>query len=658
MIWKDSDLNLLNPYELNFKHNAYIYDFYKIICPEYVTISEHIKDNLYEIYTSIDGINWAILDINDFFIKNNFMLYHINESRKVRFIKIVVKKNQVVLLEDVAILIRKYNFLIISSRTDGMAGILYELIYSMFLANKLGVKFGYNWSTIEHYDTDYQTEDLLFSDNFINNYSYKIQVSYPDNYKGDIFELKNKPYDFYFGYVNLLATNRIFFDFKKYKKELSDEFFKIDFSCEIKNLFMSIDKKVKQFREDFVAIHIRNGDIIYEDKHKNLQKYHYYKVMPLEIVLEIIKLESHKQIILFSDTPINAFKIKKYCKNNLFLNNIFYIGELFPEIYNMNDSHACLFDIYFMSKAKKLYSAESGLAHLANLISVNNQVFCNLYNSDFFNTKDIFNIIISNVGKIDSDNTYKSFIYFLLFSISENRDYVYLLNLINKSYFYDKTNYSHLLYKITLLIQLNRIEYAEYELSIVFNENHNDFLNYVLYIWGSMSINKNHFDIIVNNAGDNYPYISYFACLILLYEREYDRLNSLYNSLNCENIFLLNIKYFVDCKSAVEIITNSAQYLTGKLIAKLYNENRIFSFPFIFYKNLKTIKNKYIYKYEQKLFFKSYDDYLNFKNILKDIKFILGNEFISCNRYGIIGYLFFIIKIFIFYIRLCYDKRD
>ncbi|HEC1752128.1 TPA: hypothetical protein R1712_001663, partial [Campylobacter lari] len=95
------------------------------------------------------------------------------------------------------------------------------------------------------------------------------------------------------------------------------------------------------------------------------------------------------------------------------------------------------------------------------------------------------------------------------------------------------------------------MEYAEYELSIVFNENHNDFLNHVLYIWGSMSINKNHFDIIVNNAGDNYPYISYFACLILLYGREYDRLGSLYNSLNCENIFLLNIKYFVDCKSAV-----------------------------------------------------------------------------------------------------------
>ncbi|EGA8517919.1 sugar transferase, partial [Campylobacter coli] len=138
---------------------------------------------------------------------------------------------------------------------------------------------------------------------------------------------------------------------------------------------IAIANNVAQECGDFVCIHIRSGDAIYD--YADFRKFNtqqFYHVTSAELAMGIIdSIDNSKKIILVGDDLRTLEVIADYYSKD----RIATINS-FRDPTQMSNLELFFFDVIFMSKATLLYGTHSAVIRLANFIG--NQTFFNNYN--------------------------------------------------------------------------------------------------------------------------------------------------------------------------------------------------------------------------------------------------------------------------------------
>lgn len=423
---------------------------------------------------------------------------------------------------------------IVAARNDGFGERMCAMLNAMYIAKKTGWTFKFIWQDppkLENNDqnvllpwNDMLPQDLMFSKNFISQHATKDipqdNNSLLINYKTFQEAIQNPHYygwgkghyscQSYFSGHRGLYTD---IDTQEYAKTLQEYWNEIKFSSNIQHS-ITLAKQCKNLPKNFIAIHIRCGDIfinedIYLARHKAVN---------VCLVLEIIQkeIQEDKEIILFSD-DLEILNTIKQQTNMKFGNKVFIIDDFFERTQHTRLEQS-IFEIMIMSQAKKLYSGISGFSRLANMIGNNQHII--IY--DLFNTQEQYDIISKHIQQYELPAIHKAFSYMYLFDLAKS---LKMSPHTQKTYIQEAItlNPNSLTYKIlfvyALLLNENYKE-ADVELKSILEAN-KEFLDEIFkfswsvkptllynFIFPSFFINSEYYHL--------YPYIAHIAYQIII----------------------------------------------------------------------------------------------------------------------------------------------
>ncbi|WP_224316250.1 hypothetical protein [Campylobacter canadensis] len=264
--------------------------------------------------------------------------------------------------------------------------------------------------------------------------------------------------------------------------------------------------------KDFICIHIRSGDAIYdyaEFRKFNLQSI--YHATPCEIAIGIIQKNKDKNIVLVGDDLLSIRQIMEFCN----FKNVF-VMEDFRNSNQLSNMELFFYDVMFMSHAKILYGTNSAVVRLANYIG--NQEFINNYS--VFNEKELYDIIKENIEKFNTSNSQKAFSYFHLFIVSKkiNISKENLIEFLEKALVYDYENDKYRIHIIDILLNHNEISKANEMLKTILLTREGEYLK-TLFLKGWIGVvYSDLFDIYLKSSCLQYPYIAYVAMHILKFK--------------------------------------------------------------------------------------------------------------------------------------------
>ncbi|MCV3408521.1 hypothetical protein L8U38_07530, partial [Campylobacter lari] len=373
-VFKSIDLIKFEQYDISCFHSDkyFIVDLKSDYNIEFIKFNT-IKDIEVKIFFSSDSIKWV--DCYDITNKNLYEFYiNTNTQNKYRFIKINIDycliKNQLI-----DIYVRKYPGLMIAARSDGFGARLMPILNAMYLAEYTGFKFGFVWKKVAYDDTSlkqFEDNDLagiylsnekyIFSQEFIDEYSYtdKIESNIRIDKKKTLKELTEDMVKIWGNYIDYDTTRKIFGAkiFKEYPRLWS----KIKFSPRIQEIIKLSNNTAKEaFDNSFIAIHIRSGDIVYDERIRKLGV-GFGKAMPVEIAMELIEKnkKENKNIVLFGDDLSELRALKQY----------YHVSIIEDFIQELTGIDRIIFEINFMSKAEVIYSGHSSFARVASYIGL------------------------------------------------------------------------------------------------------------------------------------------------------------------------------------------------------------------------------------------------------------------------------------------------
>lgn len=459
--------------------------------------------------------------------------------------------------------------LIVSARDDALGSRMYALINGMIIAKKIGFNFGYVWKDI-YFDwqngddnaagMEVDPENLVFNEDFIQNYSYKnyLSVGKPLVYKDkNINSLKQKPYDNTWGYYAPLGYDFDDYNNENYRKDFKECFFEIHFHKNIQVMFDEVEKLVLKLGQ-FVSFHLRGVDIVYGSASKIYQKACYYKVFPYEIALEGIKeeLKSNKKILLFGDDLKLLAEIKKYFQND----SIIIVDELIDRKKNTPTQNA-FFEIYLMSKSQKIYRAGNSLfSRFAHAIS--NAKMVNIFTD--YSKQERFDWILKNIDILSLEPFHrKAYSYFCLYLLSKElklplEQSLKYINLAIENYPDNYLFYS--LYLIDCYIEKNDLEKIEELIrkSLLLDENaffKSLFMNFAGLVNNTEMINIIEFSKKIN-LDKNYPFFCYLVAKIYFFRKDYTKVVEICKELMCYE--------FVYKDEVIKILFESQRYIIEK----------------------------------------------------------------------------------------------
>ncbi|MGH2328070.1 hypothetical protein ACRCD5_07110 [Campylobacter taeniopygiae] len=376
-----------------------------------------------KIEISSDQKDWLVLSEHNENIKE---IYDI-QKRPTRYIKISVYGYGSLNLTKIEAFVAD---LIIAAREDALGSRMYAFVNGMVIARKIGFDFGYVWKKINH---DFQksedlagmqldSEELIFSKNFIEKHSY-------DGYLGaggglfhfkdrNIQSLKQKPYHNNWGYYAPLGYGFDDYEEKTYHRDFKECFHAIDFSEPVQSI-LNLSNQISNQIGDFIALHLRGGDIIHGEASKQYQKACYFKVFPVELALEVIKeeIKQNSNIVLFGDDLYLLKELQKFSKNliNNSKINIYIVDDLIDRK-QYSITQMSFFEISLMSKAFKIYRAGSSLfSRFAHAIGDAQMI--NIFTH--FSSKQRYDALLNNVDVLNlSPKIRKSYAYFCLYLLS------------------------------------------------------------------------------------------------------------------------------------------------------------------------------------------------------------------------------------------------
>ena len=562
-IWKKNDLEEVNVY-INKQYSFIdikISEEHDIECLKIIFNTE-VNDKDIEIisFEYLDDTNFNRIDKKCFLAdEKNELVLHLNEEYKTTNFKLHYPniKN----ITNIQAFKRKYKGILIASRLDAFGARMHALITAMYLAKKTGFKFGFTWGKVDlPGGCLVDTQEEIFEESFLEEHSY--------NKKGmlnsQLFtfksfdELYQKPYEKYYGYVIgngwfINSTVLKDLDEKDYFENIPKIFKEFPFKEKYKNIMKYIDEKMQKIG-DFIAIHIRNGDGVYE---QYLREFCFDPIVfsrnfPVEIACHFIekKIKENKKIILFSPDKDTVSIIKKYFSAKLPKDTLFRSEDFYTE--NLNEMQKVFFDNYLLSKSSILiHTAISGYASLA--IHVGKIKAINFYN--YFTSKENCDAIKYYFDRIMTHPLQKAascVIYFNLLN-QLNASITEKLDVLNKALCYDYANSAYRIMIVDTLIKYLEIQRADRYLKIVLTERKEEFLSILLRkLYGKILTYEKTFDQYLNAASPKYPYISYIAAKIALFQNNTNQaLKFIEYSLQAENNNEEFISLYKDIKKSL-----------------------------------------------------------------------------------------------------------
>lgn len=545
-----------------------------------------------KIEISSDQKDWLELSKQNENVKD---IYDV-QKHPTRYIKLSVHGYGCLSLSKIEVFVTD---LIISARQDALGSRMYAFVNGMVIARKIGFDFGYVWKQVH---TDFQKsdnligfkiddEELVFSQKFIESYSYSDHL----NSGGKLFHfkdrniqsLKQKPYHNNWGYYAPLGYGFDDYEEKTYYKEFKECFSMIDFSEPVQ-LILNLSNQISSQIGDFIALHLRGGDIIHGDESSKIhQKACYLKVFPAELALEVIREELKKNlnIVLFGDDLYLLRELQKFSKNliNNSEINIYIVDDLIDRK-QYSITQMGFFEMSLMSKALKIYRAGSSLfSRFAHAIGSAQMI--NIFTH--FTPKERYDVLLKNVDVLDlSPKIRKSYTYFCLYllSIELKLDVGVSIDHIQKAMEYYKDNiifYS--LYLGNCYILKKDLYRLEEILKIALTINEESFFKNLFFIFAGLVNNyeiENFIALSKQCDITKYPSINYVLSKIHFYKKNYKQAlyhcNFVYDFSSESFIgFKNNVQFFVEKEERKQNIEQYKQVWNFSQMEKIFDEYAI-----------------------------------------------------------------------------------
>ncbi|MCV3381247.1 hypothetical protein L8V77_02500 [Campylobacter sp. IFREMER_LSEM_CL2127] len=417
-----------------------------------------------KIYFSEDKITWLEKKEECLLINANKYSLTYNHREKYQYLKINTEIDNIK-NKNINIFVRKFPGLMIAARTDGFGARFMSILNAMYLAEYTGFKFGFVWEEVEldkksikKIDNNelagiyLSNEYNIFDEDFIGQYSYTNKLrsnDLKDNGK-EFNEFVKEPDNFWGNYVDFNIVRRFFGIevFKKYPKIWNS----LIFSKSVQNIIDKANKKTEVvFSNKFIAIHIRSGDIVYDERIKKLGV-GVGKAMPIEIAMHLIEenLNKNEKIVLFGDDFTSLRELRK-------LYGVSIIEDFIDE--NLSGIERIVFEIVFMSNAKEIFSGASSFAKIAAYIGLGREptFFTNFYS----NEQQLIIIQKYNISKFHILQRVYSLYYASYINLKFLNDDIMALSLLKQANILDKTNCLYELLIIYICLRNRNFSEAE-----------------------------------------------------------------------------------------------------------------------------------------------------------------------------------------------------
>ena len=468
---------------------------------------------------------------------------------------------------------RKIKGLLVAGRMDAFGSRMTAFITAIYLSQKTGFKFGYTWNKLDAHGGVFMDDDIeIFEKDFIEEYSYKEKLGKSDTNVlcfSSIEELNNKPYKKPWGsYVmNYYVANQTHLkdlNEKEYLENFGRILRNIPFKDKYKQAIIESDKKAEELGE-FVAIHMRGGDSIYNKDYRRrvfspvIMKY----VFPVEVAIYAIKHfieKENKKVILFGADIKSNMAIKEFLSDYSFDNKFFIASELHN---NFNTMQVTLYEVFLMSKAKMILANHSTYSKFA--AALGNTELKNF--NQFFSAKEIFDCIQYYFDRFDAHWVQKSASCAYALDLACNKlniNAVTKINLANSGLEFDCNNSMFRVMLLDILMKESQFERVDKYLEDILVWRKEEFLDSLLSVlWGQYIVFLAQFKNYLSHSSPSYPYISYIAARISLFQKNpTNALKFIQYSLQSQP----NNEEFLSCKK--EIMSLLPKEETTKTIFK------------------------------------------------------------------------------------------
>ena len=455
---------------------------------------------------------------------------------------------------------RRIKGILVAGRLDAFGSRMTAFITAMYLSQKTGFKFGYTWRKIDEYGIFLDDDIEIFEQDFIDKHSYKEKLGRGDTNVlcfNSIEELNDKPYKKPWGsYVmNYYIPNQGHLkdlDEKEYLRDFGKIFRSIPFKSKYKQAIREGDKKAEELGE-FVAIHMRGGDTIYNKYFRKkifspiVMKY----VFPMEVAIYAIKYfieKENKKVVLFGADIKANLAIKEFL-SDYSLDGRFFIASEFRN--DFNTMQATIYEIVLMSKATMVLANHSTYPKFA--VALGDAELKNF--NQFFSTQEIFDNILNYFDKFDAHWMQKSASCAYVLDLACNKLNINIstkINLVNNGLEFDCNNSAFRVMLMDILMKDGQLERANKYLENILIDRKEEFIDTLLgVLWGQHVVFLPQFQHYFSCSSGDYPYISYVAAKISLFQKNpSNALKFIQYSLKSQP----NNKEFLSCKKEIEAL--------------------------------------------------------------------------------------------------------
>ncbi|MCV3375241.1 hypothetical protein [Campylobacter sp. IFREMER_LSEM_CL2151] len=270
----------------------------------------------------------------------------------------------------------------------------------------------------------------------------------------------------------------------------------IVFTPKIFDIITSAKKQAEKI-ENYIALHIRNGDTVYS--YANFRKYNLsttYHATPYEIAIEIIQKELSlgNKIVVFTDDISSVEEILRIVKSK----NIFFANDL-RDFDSLTPTQMLIYDITLMSKADKIYGTYSAVTRLSSIIAGHGQ-HINPY--ELFSKKEFYNVMKKNFNllKLHPDQKAFSLFHLYLSGLKNNEKFEILESYLKMALEFDNENDKYRIYIVDCLMKQGKIKAAEEYLQEIFKTRKKEFMSLLLPNKGESSFLKLLINYHINNS--------------------------------------------------------------------------------------------------------------------------------------------------------------
>ncbi|MCR6574635.1 hypothetical protein CINS5995_07785, partial [Campylobacter insulaenigrae] len=442
---------------------------------------------------------------------------------------------------------------------------------------------------IYYFANDMEYVDSIFSDSFLKKYflfDYQILSSHGFKLHSKIRtfdEIKSPPFENEWGWYSTDIPPYCWLqdcqeeEFLNRAKEIYKTF---NFSSSYKKIILDTNMICDKLN-DFIALHIRGGDIVYSNfrKHAGRQILE-ERFFPYEIALEIIKnhANSNNKIIIFGQDVKSNMKLLNYIvKNNILpKNKIFTVDEFVNKSFSFLER--AFFEINFMSKANTIYSPEnSAFSRTAMIISGKNILIAY---GKIFNIREQYNIIENNLFSLELNHlqTARSLFYQYNLSLKLKMNLELSLKILRKALSFDRDNDAYRIYMINIFFKKQKYNLIDRYLKFILNARYESFLRTLCD--DSLDVFQDYYKEYIHQAKKKFFYINFVAAYINIYNNNiYDALCCLdsMKNINSNNFFLAKIINQIKnhlCYNGEFRLKNSLQYKLGQELLSIFLKGR------------------------------------------------------------------------------------